>query len=352
MAKERLTPKERWLAVITHKLPDRVPLDYWATAEVTQRLRQYLNCSSWEGLLSRLHLDPVISVGPAYIGPPLPPGTDIYGCKYRGVDYGSGIYAECIYHPLAEYNSPEEIERDYTWPSVDWFDYSLIAKQIEGKEDFPISGGGSEPFLTYKYLRGQEQAFMDFLLNPELLSYCLDKLFDFAYQNTLRIYEAIPGKVMFSYVAEDLGAQEDLMYSPQHIRTFLLPRMKRMMDLVHQAGAFVFHHSDGAIRRILPDMIGAGIDILNPVQWRCKGMDRRELKREFGDKIAFHGAMDNQYTLPFGSVEEVRKEVRENIDILGEGGGYILAPCHNLQPITPPENIVAMYEEAYDYGWY
>jgi len=81
-------------------------------------------------------------------------------------------------------------------------------------------------------------------------------------------------------------------------------------------------------------------------------MDRKELKKEFGQKIAFHGAMDNQKTLPFGSVEDVRKEVRENIDILGEGGGYILAPCHNLQPVTPLENIVAMYEEAYNYGWY
>jgi uroporphyrinogen decarboxylase len=352
MLKESMTPKERWLAVITHQKPDRVPLDYWATGEVTQKLMKYLNCSSFEELAKRLHLDYVVGVGPAYIGPPIPPGEDIYGCKYKEVDYGTGVYAECIYHPLAKYNSVEEIEKNYTWPSVDWFDYSVIPKQIEGKEDYPISGGGSEPFLIYKSLRGQEQAFIDLILNPDIVHYCLDKLFDFCYQNTLRIYETIPGKVMLTYVAEDLGAQEDLMYSPEHIRTYLLPRMKKMMDLAHQAGAFVFHHDDGAIRRILPDLVEAGIDILNPIQWRCKGMDRKELKKEFGQKIAFHGAMDNQKTLPFGSVEDVRKEVRENIDILGEGGGYILAPCHNLQPITPLENIVAMYEEAYNYGWY
>jgi uroporphyrinogen decarboxylase len=352
MPKETLTPKERWLAVITHQKPDRVPLDYWATPEVTQKLMKFLNCSSFGELAERFHLDYVVGVSPAYIGPPIPPGEDMYGCKYKEVNYGTGVYSECIYHPLAKYDSVEEIERNYIWPSVDWFDYSVIPKQIEGKENYPISGGGSEPFLAYKDLRGQEQAFMDLILNPEIVHYCLDKLFDFCYQNTLRIYETIPGKVLFSYVAEDLGAQEDLMYSPEHIRTFLLPRMKRMMDLAHQAGAFVFHHSDGAIRRILPDMVSAGIDILNPIQWRCKGMDRRDLKKEFGDKIAFHGAMDNQQTLPFGSEEDVRKEVRENIDILGEGGGYILAPCHNLQPVTPMENIVAMYEEAYNYGWY
>jgi len=141
------------------------------------------------------------------------------------------------------------------------------------------------------------------------------------------------------------------MFSPAQIREFLLPRMKRMMDLVHGAGAYVFHHNDGACRAILPDMIEAGIDILNPVQWRCKGMDREGLKRDFGSKVVFHGAMDNQHTLPFGSVEEVRREVLDNLRILGEGGGYILAPCHNLQVVGPAENIVAMYETGYENGW-
>jgi uroporphyrinogen decarboxylase len=126
--------------------------------------------------------------------------------------------------------------------------------------------------------------------------------------------------------------------------------MKRMIDLAHEAGVTVFHHSDGAIRPIIPDMIEAGIDILNPIQWRSAGIDRAELKREFGDLIVFHGGMDNQYTLARGTVEEVRSEVLDNIRILGEGGGYILAPCHNIQVVSPPENIIAMYETAYEYG--
>ncbi len=192
---------------------------------------------------------------------------------------------------------------------------------------------------------------MDLALNPEIVHYCLDKLFDLAYENTVRIYEQIPGKVMISYVAEDLGSQEGLLMSLEHIREFLLPRMKRMMDLVHSAGAYVFHHSDGAVRPVIPYMIEIGIDVLNPVQWRCKGMEREGLKRDFGDKIVFHGAVDNQYTLPFGTVEEVRQEVIDNIRILGEGGGYILAPCHNIQAVGPPENVVAMYETGYEYGW-
>jgi uroporphyrinogen decarboxylase len=127
--------------------------------------------------------------------------------------------------------------------------------------------------------------------------------------------------------------------------------MKRMIDLVHQAGAFVCHHNDGSIRKIIPDMIEAGIDILNPIQWRCKGMEREALKCDFGEKLVFHGGVDNQYTLAFGSVEEVRQEVIDNLRILGKGGGYILAPCHNIQAISPPENIIAMYKTGYENGW-
>ncbi|MBE3145243.1 MAG: uroporphyrinogen-III decarboxylase-like protein, partial [Planctomycetes bacterium] len=127
--------------------------------------------------------------------------------------------------------------------------------------------------------------------------------------------------------------------------------MKRIIDLAHQGGAFVFHHNDGNCRPILPDMIELGIDALNPIQWRSKGMDRAGLKQAFGDRIVFHGAVDNQYTLPFGSVVEVRQEVLDNLAILGVGGGYILAPCHNIQPVSPPENVVAMYQTGYEQGW-
>jgi len=352
MPAETMTPRERWLAVLHHELPDRLPMDYWATHEATSKLMKHLGCATEAQLLERLHVDRPASVGPRYIGPSFPQGQDAYGCRYRTVDYGGGAYSECVYNPLARYNSVEEIEADYTWPSPDWYDYSVIPAQVEGKDHLPIAGGGSEPFLTYKSLRGQEQAFMDLVLNPQIVHYCLDKLFDACYERTARIYEQIPGKVTFSYVAEDLGAQEGLLMSRAHIHEFILPRMKRMMDLAHEAGVHVFFHSDGAVLDIVPDMIQAGIDILNPIQWRCKGMDREVIKRRFGAQIALHGGVDNQHTLAFGSVEDVRREVEENIRVLGAGGGYILAPCHNIQVVSPPENIVAMYETAYELGWY
>ena len=140
------------------------------------------------------------------------------------------------------------------------------------------------------------------------------------------------------------------MYSPAHIRRFLFPGMKRMIDLTKQHGSWVFHHSDGSIRDILPDLIDLGIQVLNPIQWRCRGMEREGLKRDFGEKLIFHGGVDNQHTIPFGTPADVRKEVEENIRILGDGGGYILAPCHNIQDNTPPENIVALYEAGLEFG--
>ena len=297
MPKEIMTPRERWLAVLERQKSDRVPMDYWGTEEATKKLINYLKCNTEEELFKRLHIDRVIKVEPRYTGPPLPKDTDIFGCLFQSL------------------------------------------------------GGGSEPFLTYKNMRGQEQGFIDLILNTKVVHFCLDKLFDICYENTLRIYETIPGEVMLTYVAEDLGSQEDLMYSPEQIHQFFIPRMKRMMDLAHQAGAFVFYHSDGAIRKIIPEMINAGMDVLNPVQWKCAGMEREGLKHDFGDKVIFHGGMDNQYTLAFGSKEEVREEAIDNLRILGNGGGYIIAPCHNIQTVSPPENIATMYDTGYEYGW-
>jgi uroporphyrinogen decarboxylase len=343
-----MNPRERWQAVLDRHQPDRMPMDYWATNEATEALLLYLDVTDVRQMYERLNIDRVISVGPAYVGPAIPEGEDVFGCRHEVVDYGTGTYSECLHHPLAAYETAEAIESDYIWPSPDWYDYTGIADQVRGWEDYPIRGGGSEPFLTYKKLRGQEQAFIDLIEHPDVVTYCLDKLFDLAYNNSIRLYEAIPGQIIISYVAEDLGSQESLMCSLAHIRHYLLPRMKRMIDLAHDAGAYVFFHSDGAVRDVLPDMISLGIDVLNPIQWRCAGMEREELKRDFGDDVIFHGAVDNQYTLAFGSVEEVRTEVEENIEILGDGGGYILAPCHNIQAVSPPENIVAMYETGYE----
>lgn len=351
MPKETMTPRERWLAVLTRQKPDRLPMDYWGTRETTRKLMKHLGCDSKPQALKKLHVDFVYVAKPKYTGPRIPHNYDVFGCRFRYVQYSSGVYRECVSHPLADYTAVEKIKKNYAWPKPDWWDYSHLKKWVRGKENHPISGGTYEPFLKYKYLRGEGKALMDLILNPDIVHYCLEKLFLLGYEEFYRIYEQIPGKVLYSYVSEDMGSQKDLMFSRQHIRQFLLPRIVKMIELVHQAGAFVFHHNDGSIRRIIPDMIEAGIDILNPIQWRCDNMNREGLKRDFGHKVIFHGGMDNQYTLPFGTVDEVRQEVRDNLRILGEKGGYILAPCHNIQSITPVENILVMYETCFHEGW-
>jgi uroporphyrinogen decarboxylase len=351
MRKETLSPRERWLPVLTRQKPDRIPMDYQATPEATEKLLKHVGCSTLEEVCIKLHIDRRIGVAPQYVGPTLPKNTDAFGCGYTQINYGTGSYEECSFHPLAHFTSLETLIREYRWPSIDSYSVDYLPKFIKDIEHQPLVCMGSEPYLFYCYLRGQEQAMMDFVEYPDIAHYCLEKLFDLCYQKTQRIYEAIPGKVLLTYVAEDMGSQEGLMFSPAHIREFLLPHMKRMIDLVHSAGAYVFHHNDGAIRAILPDMITAGIDILDPVQWRCVGMERSGLKKDFGNSVIFHGAVDNQQTLPFGTVADVQQEVIENIQILGKNGGYVLGPCHNIQPVGPAENVVAMYETGYEYGW-
>ena len=352
MPVETMTPRERWRAVLDRRLPDRIPMDYWSTPEADDKLAKHLRVNSIDEARQQLHVDQPITVTGRYVGPALPPDTDPFGCTFREIKYETGVYGEVASHPLAAYETVDEIRRDYAWPSPDWYDYSHLPKEIAGKEDRPIRGGGSEPFLRYCYLRGLEQGMMDLVAAPDIVDYCLEVLFELAYQNTIRTYEAIPGQVMITYVAEDLGSQTDLLFSPEFIRRFLLPRMKRIMDLAHSAGACVFTHSDGAVRKIIPDLIDIGMDVLNPVQWRCAGMDREGLKKDFGDRVVFHAGVDNQYTIPFGTVEEVRQEVRDNLRILGDGGGYVLGPCHNIQSVGPAENVVAMYREGYESGWY
>ena len=343
-----MTPRERWQAVLAHRPTDRTPTDYWGTAEITQKLLAHFGLETERELWIRLGVDKVHHLNGRYVGPAREDGADVWGVRHTTVTHadGAGTYSEPVNHPWAEFETVDELEAAVTWPSPDWWDYSDVPAQLEEIGDYPRHGGGSEPFLTYCHLRGMEQAYMDLVLNPDLAHHCVTKLYDLAYENTTRLLEAADGGVDFIYVAEDMGSQSSLLFSPQQIEEFFVPGFRRMIELGHSAGAKVFHHSDGAVRPIIPRMVELGIDILNPIQWRCDGIDRAELKSAFGEKLVFHGAMDNQETLPFGTPEEVRREAEENLAILGAGGGYVLAPCHNLQSITPVENVIAMYEAA------
>lgn len=345
-----MTPRERWLATIDRKPVDRIPLDLWGTPEVIAALQKHLGVNTERQIYETLHVDRPVSIGPTYIGPPLRPNTDIWGIRTTTARHATGAYEETAFSPLGDYTSIEEIESAYTWPTPDLYDYSQMRSAVDGLDDLPVQIGTSGIYTTYTRLRGLEQAFIDFAVNHEIVSHCLGRMYDFAAGVAARTFEALDGRVDLAWIHHDLGSQIDLLMSPTTAKDLLLPGVKKLASLASEAGARVCLHSDGAIRKAIPAIIEAGIEVLNPVQWRCHGMEREGLKADFGRDLVFHGAVDNQITLVSNNEALVRKEVRENIDIFGNGGGYILAPCHNLQPVTPPEIIVAMYDEAYHYG--
>lgn len=344
-----MTAKERWKAVLARKGVDRLPVDYWGTGETSEKLRKALGAATDEEVWRRLGIDKSRHVWAHDKDPRAKrqDGTNIWGVKTRTIAYadGSGTYDEVAFSPLAAAQNVRDIE-NFPWPDPGWFSVDHLKAECESLKEWPVIGGSYEPFLLYCYMRGIQRAMEDLAEEPEMVEAALERIMHFHYDTIERSLQAAQGGIDIIYVAEDMGTQESLLFSPAMFRRFLKPGMKKMIDLAHQYGAAVQHHNDGAIRPLLPEIVDLGIDILNPIQWRCPGMDRAELKRTFGDRIVFHGGLDNQKTLPFGTVEDVRQEVRDNARLLGQGGGYILAPCHNIQPITPVENILAMYDEA------
>jgi len=177
-----------------------------------------------------------------------------------------------------------------------------------------------------------------------MIERAFDHIFAFATEQFIRILEQAKGRVDITVPSEDLGSQTGPLFSLETFRRLHKERFRKYIELARQAGVFVFFHTDGAAHNFIPELIEIGVQILNPIQWRCPGMEREALKRDFGERLVFHGGVDNQQVLPFGSVENVRAEVIKCFETLGLGGGYICAPCHNIQPNTPVENILAMYE--------
>ncbi|MDD4891806.1 MAG: uroporphyrinogen decarboxylase family protein, partial [Phycisphaerae bacterium] len=295
-----MTSRERWQAVLSGKKADRAPSDYWATGEVTSRLLRELNCADVGALARKLDIDLLRGVGPTYVGPKFSQ-CDMWGLARVRKEYagGAGTYDEVVANPLAKATTIAEVNA-YPWPSADWYDYKAVQPKLDALGDWPRKAATYEPFLLYCQLRGQEQALMDLAMLPDLAEAILTKIFNFFHTVAKRTFEsARPGSIDVTYVAEDLGTQHSLLMSLPMIDRFLLSNMKRMIDLAHSFGIKVMHHDDGACRPVIPRMIDIGIDILNPVQWRCPGMEIDGLKRDFGKDLCFHGAIDNQHTLPF-----------------------------------------------------
>jgi uroporphyrinogen decarboxylase len=344
-----MTPRERWLALFNNQTPDRIPTDYQSTQEVTHRLITDMQCKDEHEVWRKLNIDKRKSSNAVH-KKHLPENTDIWGVQYRDVNYGTGSYREAVTNPLAEMTSVSEIDA-YAWPSADDFDFSNVRSDLEKHaSEYPIILGCFEPFLIYAHLRGLEKGFEDLLLEPDIADAILSHLFEFHYEYNRRLYEAGKGLVDVTYIAEDLGSQTGPLMGLETYRRFLLPNQIKMADLARSFGIHIMYHTDGAARVFLPDLIDkVGIEMLNPIQWKCPGMEREGLVRDFGKDIIFHGSIDNQHTLPFGTVQEVIDEVKESIDIYSSTR-WICSPCHNIQPVSPTANIVAMYETIHEYG--
>ena len=349
-----MNSRERMLAAMDRQPVDRIPTDIWATPEVWQKLRQHFGEKT--DVRDALQIDGMVDIGPEYIGPPLPvmPAgemVDLWGIRRQRVAHEGGAYDEITFWPLAAARTVDDLN-DYAWPRADWFDYSKLRNQAEeARKTRVVACGYMAPFYLHNLLRGLEQSLMDPLLDPELTHEIVRRISDFFYDHHRRIFETCDGLVDVSQVTDDLGSQAGPLISLDLYNEFYAPQHQRFIHLCHEFGIRVFHHDDGSSRPFLPRLVEMGIDILNPVQWTCPGMEMTALKAEFGNRICFHGAVDNQRILPFGTPAEVRAEVRHCIDgLASDGTGYILAPCHNLQVVTPVENIVALYDEARRYG--
>jgi uroporphyrinogen decarboxylase len=200
-------------------------------------------------------------------------------------------------------------------------------------------------------LRGYQRSLEDLLLAPEFAHHFIEKISDVFIKKHRHAYQAMNGKAHLSQVTDDYGDQNGLLISPKTFSKFFEQPQRRSIELAKEHGLYVFHHDDGDIRLLLPQLIDMGINLLNPVQWQCGNWDLADLKQRYGDKICFHSAVDNQHTLPFGTPDDVRTEVKWLIETLAsDQTGFIIGPCHNFQSNTPVENIIALYDAAREFG--
>jgi uroporphyrinogen decarboxylase len=197
-------------------------------------------------------------------------------------------------------------------------------------------------------LRGFEDWYIDTKVNPLLLGTLMDQILDLQMEMTGLILREVGSLVDIVINLDDLALQDRLLVSPATYQQLLEPRLCRLYEFIKSnTKAKILHHTDGAIKPLIPSLIEMGIDAINPLQVSAKGMDDLEdLKNKYGDRLTFWGGIDTQYLLPYGTPHEVHHAVEKTLNILNRGGGYVLTPVHNIQNDVPPENIIAVYEAA------
>lgn len=353
-----MNAKQRVLAALNRDPVDRLPVDLWHTPEIGSQLRKHCGVESDLDVYRALKLDKIVwdfmeyetdegdSAG-SQVGAEAVGARTMWGVPLTGVQAGAAHYDEFGEAPLKGYEEAASLDDYPWWPNVDRFNYPKALEIARGaSEEFAVIGPWVSFFEIYCQLRGLEQAMMDLALNPGLVDAVLDRVEHIQMGMMERFLTEAGDTVDLVFISDDIGGQNGLLMSPDMWQRHLQPRMVRWCKLIHSLGKKVFYHTDGAAEPLIQPLIDCGIDVLNPIQHACPGMETGPLKEKYGSRVIFHGGVDNQHVLPFGSTDEVRSEVRMLLDTLGAGKeGFICCSCHNVQAGTPVDNVLAMIDE-------
>jgi uroporphyrinogen decarboxylase len=342
--------RERVLQAIDHKPTDRTPCDYAARGEVTERIMADMGYASYEELLQALGVD-MRRIPAPYSQDPTGPDEegylrDMWGCRYREGDEQGPDSERNQISPFDEATMVQAVH-DHAWPDIDALDFGYVkeACQRYGGE-YALYGSPWSPFFhEVGWIIGQQRYYVWMHTKPDVVEAIIQHVVEYEAEATRRFLEAAGGLIDITYFGNDFGTQRGLFISPAMYHRFMRPYLKRYFDVSREYGCRVMKHSCGAVRAIIPWLIEDGVEILDPVQVAAAGMGLQSLVREFGDRLSFHGGVNTQSTLPFGSVVDVRAEVRSYIELTRGRGGYILCGSQDYTEDIPTENILAIYDE-------
>lgn len=363
-----MTKRERFLSVINGLVPDRVPVLATLTPQVAVKLAERLGIDedvqpvdsflstrvSHVAIVNALGNDAVIiGAGRQKGGETVKLEDGRARDEFGFISKPCGLYDEIVERPLANCETPEDVMA-YKFPDPnDPHRYELARKNYEKyHKDYAIVGDlEATIFETAWNLVGLEKFLMDIMCEEEYIDVLLDKVTEYSKAIALNLVDI--GCDMI-WLGDDIGMQNAPMFNLDIHTRYFKPRMKEITDAIKRRNPNVkiAYHSCGAIRSFIPNIIEMGIDILNPIQPLADGMNLAELKKAYGKNLIFFGCIDVQDVMPNGSKEDIQAEVKLRIEQGGKNGGLILAPAHNIQPDTPVENVLAMYEAIDKYGKY
>jgi len=339
------------MATFAHEKADRVPMWCGASEEFWAKAKRELGLDD-EALRLRLG-DDFRRVFATYAGPmpTVPEGATyctVFGIPRHGLGYGQPLY-----HPLAQ-ASLSQIH-DYAWPDPAGTDVSQVnASAATWGGQYAILGGDWSPFWHDAIdLLGMENMFLKMYTEPELVDALLGHLADYYAAVNQRIFDAAAHSINIFFIGNDLGSMTGPLLGLDLFDRFLLPHIKRLIDLGHAYGLKVQMHCCGGFAPLIPSLIEAGLDGLHALQPCCRGMELTRLKQEFGGRIVLNGAIDSQHVLIDGTPTTVRAKTREVLEIMMPGGGYVAGASHDtILEHTPVDNVLAMFDTVRECGVY